>query len=524
MGNEGSITLQTQTWSRDSHGLFDYEHKKWEIDDVKLEEKWQIIYRSGSHVKLASDYSELKEAKTKTLLKIRKNEEQETIFFSVIGFLMTKNDVHTISSINHYKTFYKHKDLLKDKFKANSFQAYGEQADLDNIGVDKYWRDIWKVARDPKTLHCTKFKIKEKHPYVGEMIQQGDIIKIGRIKFKIKKFLINPKFKVPEKNSSKRKSKSFPADKDKNNRMSVLINQTNKKEIFVRANEEIPPCRFCLDNEMWEETNPLINPWECKGSMGLIHINCMRHWLNTKKSVKEYNGGTCIFYTWKIVSCELCKQPYPHTIHFKDKSVWILEYEEPQNEPFIMLESYPKEGSKNETQKSIYVCKTRNKNNLKMGRGESNDLRVNDISISRKHSEINIKDGQLYIKDVSSKFGTLLLVKSPEDINKSIKEVGVYQIGRSVFLFNNTTQAGQYWCPKLFSKAKAKQQKRVNDSASLNDEDMLVEFEVDKLQKNNESEFYLDDEFYDRLENEFKDKQNLPAIGPTDIQINMSEK
>ena len=56
MGNEGSITLQTQTWSRDSHGLFDYEHKKWEIDDIKLEEKCKIIYRSGSHVKLIEEH------------------------------------------------------------------------------------------------------------------------------------------------------------------------------------------------------------------------------------------------------------------------------------------------------------------------------------------------------------------------------------------------------------------------------------------------------------------------------------
>ena len=53
---------------------------------------------------------------------------------------------------------------------------------------------------------------------------------------------------------------------------------------------------------------------------------------------------------------------------------------------------------------------------------------------------------------------------------------------------------------------------------------MLVEFEVDKLQKNNESEFYLDDEFYDRLKNEFKDKQNPPAVSPADIQIDVSEK
>jgi hypothetical protein len=38
MGNEASIALQTQTWERDSHGLFDFEFKKWEMDDIKLDE------------------------------------------------------------------------------------------------------------------------------------------------------------------------------------------------------------------------------------------------------------------------------------------------------------------------------------------------------------------------------------------------------------------------------------------------------------------------------------------------------
>ena len=149
---------------------------------------------------------------------------------------------------------------------------------------------------------------------------------------------------------------------------------------------------------MDDNANPLINPCECKGTMGLLHIDCMKHWLNTKKTVKEYNENTCIIYTWKIVSCELCKQPYPHTIHFKDKSVCILEYDEPVNEPYIIFESYPKEGSKNETQKSIYICKTKGKKNLKMGRAQTNELRIHDISISRNHSEINIsKDNKLHI-------------------------------------------------------------------------------------------------------------------------------
>ena len=45
MGSKGSFALQTQTWERDSHGLFDYEFKKWNLNDFKLDNTIGILYR-----------------------------------------------------------------------------------------------------------------------------------------------------------------------------------------------------------------------------------------------------------------------------------------------------------------------------------------------------------------------------------------------------------------------------------------------------------------------------------------------
>lgn len=43
---------------------------------------------------------------------------------------------------------------------------------------------------------------------------------------------------------------------------------------------------------------------------------------------------------------------------------------------------------------------------------------------------------------------------------------------------------------------------------------------MEKLQKhNNDSEFYLDDEFYERMANEFIQKQNPPALSHNDIKL-----
>lgn len=39
---------------------------------------------------------------------------------------------------------------------------------------------------------------------------------------------------------------------------------------------------------------------------------------------------------------------------------------------------------------------------------DGNEIKINDISISRKHCEIFYKKGRFFAKDLGSKFGTLL--------------------------------------------------------------------------------------------------------------------
>lgn len=45
---------------------------------------------------------------------------------------------------------------------------------------------------------------------------------------------------------------------------------------------------------------------------------------------------------------------------------------------------------------------------LKVGRGHQCEMRVNDISVSRIHAEIRFENNKFYIKDLKSKFGTLV--------------------------------------------------------------------------------------------------------------------
>mmetsp|Transcript_19735 Transcript_19735/g.17446 ORF Transcript_19735/g.17446 Transcript_19735/m.17446 type:complete len:219 (+) Transcript_19735:62-718(+) len=66
---------------------------------------------------------------------------------------------------------------------------------------------------------------------------------------------------------------------------------------------------------------------------------------------------------------------------------------------------------------------------------------------------------------------------------------------------------------------KKKTDEDVDNSQNSDNAEMVVEIEVDKLQKNNESEFFLDEDFYERLADDFNKKQNPASIHHSDIQI-----
>ena len=63
-------------------------------------------------------------------------------------------------------------------------------------------------------------------------------------------------------------------------------------------------CRICLSEDITPE-NPLISPCKCSGTMKMIHIDCLREWLNSKCTIK--NNDSVRTYCWKALECELCK-------------------------------------------------------------------------------------------------------------------------------------------------------------------------------------------------------------------------
>lgn len=170
-------------------------------------------------------------------------------------------------------------------------------------------------------------------------------------------------------------------------------------------------CRICLGEEEEPDSNPLFSPCKCAGSMGLIHLECLREWLKSKKIQRR--GEIVSTYFWKNLECELCKQRFPIEIELKNKTkVNVLDYDLPaydadEQPHYITLESIS-----SNTSKVIHVLNLIDEEEISLGRGHDIAVRVTDISVSRCHAIIKKSPlGFYYILDNNSKFGTLALVR-----------------------------------------------------------------------------------------------------------------
>lgn len=58
----------------------------------------------------------------------------------------------------------------------------------------------------------------------------------------------------------------------------------------------------------------------------------------------------------------------------------------------------------------VYIISFEKSKELRLGRANETEIRVNDISVSRNHALLRVIDDEVYLSDSQSKFGTLLLI------------------------------------------------------------------------------------------------------------------
>jgi predicted component of type VI protein secretion system len=83
----------------------------------------------------------------------------------------------------------------------------------------------------------------------------------------------------------------------------------------------------------------------------------------------------------------------------------------------------------NNNYKSVHLVTLYENEKVVLGRSNDTDVRINDISVSRSHCCLSFTNKKIFLKDMKSKFGTLLLVQGEIELS-STKKMSL-QVGRT---------------------------------------------------------------------------------------------
>jgi hypothetical protein len=336
------LEINSYTWEKDTHGLFDYETKSVQKSTFNINEPC-CIYRYNSDCYIP---------------------DSDIIEGSV--------------------------PLLKIDQKLSDYRGTVLNTDPDDR--------MWLVIKGLKSQNRSGYKLRE-----------GDLLKLGRIKLRVQKICVKAGDQIIE--TMPNLFQSFEAN-------------GREKEIQSEDSKDQPPCRICLV-ETETPDDPLICPCKCAGTMKYIHSNCLREWIKSKLGSRVSERGMTVYL--KDVSCELCNSPLPSTLQHKGQNINLVSLNYP-NKSFIMFEEYRPERMQKNGLHMVYLDEGQNGS---LGRGHDCDIKISDISVSRKHCRVKLLGNEFFLEDSKSKFGTLVGLTNSVWIRNQT-EITV-QVSRTVF-------------------------------------------------------------------------------------------
>lgn len=354
------VVVKATTWHRDSHGLYDYEQK----------------------TNLSKDSFTLNSP-----MKFLRSESCQVV---AVDEYSSEQEGKRLCSLNYTDG--------KANTGAFSLLPAEQAADGTALPKDKFEKMFLVVK-----------SLRQSGGVLGYRLCEGDVLRVGRAKFRV--------MELNGEQSSAPPGSQGP--------QSPVANEEEEEEGSEEEEENTgaAPCRVCLSDQTSTD-NPMLAPCNCAGTMRLIHLNCLQHWLRSRLTTKA--SANVVSFSWKTLDCELCKKSFPSRVTIQGKVIDLMAIPKPESRYFI-LEGLSKDRN---SSKSLHIVSMNNKLELKMGRGHESEIRISDISASRWHASVRLIGGRFYITDENSKFGTLVQVKRPLPLDL-LEEVAV-QVGRTV--------------------------------------------------------------------------------------------
>lgn len=279
LDKKSAINIITKTWSRDSHGLYDYESTQTKSAQIQAAEN-SFIYRKKQEIKIQNQFEENKDEEHLLDVKLEKNGKFHLRNVVPVQIQPTEKNIN----------------------------------DLQN----KIWYIIKHDETSGANANNTQQFVNTNEDY---HICLNDIIKLGRVKYAANEIHIHKLSEGTDVVDSD--SKNSPYNVSAINLGTQPVFDFIYKSSTPPANilDEIT-CKICLMGSS-DDQNPLVDLCKCTGGIKYTHYTCLKLWMQTKLSKKENEKKTVTSYNIKSFNCEICKTPFPCNIFLIHLSIII---------------------------------------------------------------------------------------------------------------------------------------------------------------------------------------------------------
>ena len=446
--------------------MFDFEANdivKNELSIKEFNSKFYLVY-NNDQINLINSSKELIEKFHENQVKTQEN--KENTFLIIAEFSLSST-----SSFKIYNPILSYE--LRQKIADISFLARSWRLSKKNeenlIGIG----DIIKLGRVRLKIETICFKdIYESCQISNNSIKNKIKLKYGTT-LPHNNLNINKLNNNMNTNINNSQNESFLDDEKLNNINNVEKNKKDKNKLAnlddISANSEKnstsrPICRICYMSNSDIE-NPLVSPCKCNGSMKFIHFKCLKHSIevNLTKKIEQHFK----YYIWKNYSCEICKEEYPKYLKIKDSLYPLVDLEIGFSSYITFDYALYDDIKKKTSRKGILVIKINDETDediITLGRSQNNRVKLKDISVSRSHCNIIKRKNHLYIVDKGSKFGSLIYINNPLNINIKNNEETIIS-GRHWFSIKLEEETNFF--SKLFSSTKCCQCSEINKNMDI---------------------------------------------------------
>ena len=283
MHKEGHLKVKTYTWSKETHGLFQYYSKPSYIKNSFTLNNSSKIFRSLNHCYSGSS---TKEENSLGLLDLEKKSNEFQI--SQIGHSSSSKIWLVISKLPSSKPGYK-------------------LSEGDYLKIGRVQLKVIKISQEPERSASNLIP----HFFMQNL----------------------------EKGKSKENA-SGSREQGKEVKFKAIEENENNEDLDII---EQSICRICL-SESETVIDPLISPCKCAGSMQYIHLNCLKEWLHSKMTSKV--SSKSMSYHIRDLICELCRSSFPLIFNYKDQKISLLSVDLPSSSYLILQEYRPENNSK----------------------------------------------------------------------------------------------------------------------------------------------------------------------------------